>query len=117
MASTGVVFGGPSPEHDISILTGLQAARSLADSGTDVVCLYWTKTGEWLRVPVTSEAASFLEPTPPGAVPVDLAVPGGFSERKRLRSAPIEVDVVLNCCHGGPGEDGTLTGLLLLAGL
>jgi D-alanine-D-alanine ligase len=113
----GVVFGGPSPEHDISILTGLQAARALASDGVDVCCLYWKKNAEWLRVPVDAEAKDFLEPEPKGAVHVELRVPGGFVEPRRMRASAIELDSVLNCCHGGPGEDGTLTGLLALAGL
>ena len=117
MTAIGVVFGGPSPEHDISILTGLQAARALHDAGTEVACLYWTKTGQWRRVPPTTEAAAFLEPAIEGSVDVELTIPGGFVERKRLRASPVELEAVLNCCHGGPGEDGTLTGLLLLAGL
>jgi D-alanine-D-alanine ligase len=117
MTAIGVVFGGPSPEHDISILTGLQAARALHDDGAQVVCLYWTKTGQWRRVPPTTEAAAFLEPAIAGSADVELHVPGGFVEPKRLRAAPIDVGAVLNCCHGGPGEDGTLTGLLLAAGL
>jgi len=112
-----VVFGGPSPEHDISVLTGLQAGRALHEHGRDVCCLYWSKTGRWLRVPPDAEAASFLDPSIPGATEVDLSVPGGFTERRRMRSLPIEIEVVLNCCHGGPGEDGTLTGLLQLAGM
>ena len=57
MSGVGVTFGGPSAEHDISILTGLQAARSLAEAGAEVCCLYWTKTGRWKRVPLTAEAA------------------------------------------------------------
>ncbi len=117
MELVGVVFGGPSPEHDISILTGLQAARALVGAGVDVCCLYWTKTASWLRVPVEAEAKDFLDPQPAGAVEVELRVPGGFAERRRMRTTPIALDAVLNCCHGGPGEDGTLTGLLELAGL
>src|SRR5262249_53327313 len=113
----GVVFGGPSPEHDISILTGLQAARALAGDGADVCCLYWTKAATWLRMPVDAEAKDFLDHTPKGAVAVELRVPGGFVEPKRMRASGLELDVILNCCHGGPGEDGTLTGLLELAGL
>ncbi len=115
--SIGVVFGGPSPEHDISILTGLQAARALAAGGADVCCLYWTKTAAWLRVPVEAEARDFLDPVPKGAVEVELRVPGGFTEKRRVRASTLELEAVLNCCHGGPGEDGTLTGLLELAGL
>lgn len=117
MAPIGVVFGGPSPEHDISILTGLQAARALHDAGHEVCALYWTKTGEWRRVPATAEAEAFLQPEPAGAVPVELTVPGGFVERRKLRTAPVELSAVLNSCHGGPGEDGSLAGLLRLAGL
>ncbi len=117
MTAIGVVFGGPSPEHDISILTGLQAARALHDDGTEVVCIYWTKTGHWKRVPATTEAAAFLEPAIAGSADLSLQIPGGFVEPKRLRDTPVDLEVVLNCCHGGPGEDGTLAGLLLLAGL
>jgi len=113
----GVVFGGPSPEHDVSILTGLQAARALHDDGADVCCLYWTKTGEWCRVPPVTEAAAFLEPVVDGSTAVELALPGGFAERRRMRSAPLDIDAVLNCCHGGPGEDGSLSALLMLAGM
>src|SRR5262245_63378678 len=113
----GVVFGGPSPEHDISILTGLQASRALSDAGRDVACIYWTKAGDWLRVDAGLEAKAFLDPELKGT-PLELQVPGGFVERKRMRgAAELELDVVLNACHGGPGEDGALTGLLLLAGL
>jgi D-alanine-D-alanine ligase len=113
----GVLFGGPSPEHDISILTGLQAAHVLTDGGRDVACVYWTKAGEWLRVEPDLEAKAFLDPNLKGS-PLELQVPGGFVERKRMRgTAELALDVVVNVCHGGPGEDGTLTGLLTLAGL
>ncbi len=47
-----VIFGGPSPEHDVSILTGLQACRGLARDGAtaQVRALFWSKTGEWFEV-------------------------------------------------------------------
>lgn len=119
--TVGVAFGGPSPEHDISILTGLQAARLLADGGSDVVGLYWRKTGDWLAVPADAEARDFLDPEPARSRPVELVVAGperGFLERKRLgKAASLGVDVVVNCCHGGPGENGTLPGVLDVAGV
>jgi D-alanine-D-alanine ligase len=115
--TVGVVFGGPSPEHDISILSGLQVARILSEAGDSVVCLYWSKAGNWRKVPVGSEAPAFLEPEVEGSVEVELRVPGGFSESRKLRaSIPIELETVVNCCHGGAGEDGGLSAMLRLAG-
>jgi D-alanine-D-alanine ligase len=121
MGTIGVAFGGPSPEHDISILTGLQVARLLASGGSDVVGLYWRKTGDWLAVPPTAEARDFLDPEPKGSRAIELVVSGvdaGFVERKRLgKAAGLELDAVVNCCHGGPGENGTLVATLAMAGL
>ncbi len=45
------------------------------------------------------------------------ARPGGGFVRADRRRRPLPVDVVVNCCHGGPGEDGGLPALLDLAGL
>lgn len=120
----GVLFGGPSPEHDVSILTGLQAARALAAAPGVARCraLYWTKTGAFVEVPTDAEAKSFVGGPPSGAEPVELVLgpEGGFKVRRgglRPRSEPIALAAVLNCCHGGPGEDGTLQGALDLAGV
>lgn len=114
-----MVFGGPSPEHDVSILTGLQAARTLAGGGHDVAALYWTKAGDWHEVPVTTEAEGFLEGPPRGSRAIALRVggDGGFFSEGGLRRQPLDIEVVVNCCHGGPGEDGTLQGAFDLAGV
>ncbi|MCI0425869.1 MAG: hypothetical protein L0Z47_08470 [Actinobacteria bacterium] len=106
-----VLFGGPSDEHDISVLTGLQVARALGD--VDVV--FWSKTGVWYLVGADLEAADFAEGVPPKAREIDfVATPGqGFmAKRRSLRPSAVVI-----ACHGGPGEDGTLQGLLDLAGL
>lgn len=117
MSSVGVVFGGLSPEHDISILTGLQAARLLSSSGHEVVCIYWTRAGSWMRVPTLLEGNDFAGAEVSDAAPLALRVPDGFVERRRRKETSLDLDVVVNCCHGGPGEDGTLTALLQLAGI
>lgn len=121
----GVVYGGPSPEHDVSILTGLQAARALQGAGgiTQVRCLYWTKSGEFFEAPNGLEATDYLAGPPKGAAPLRLAVGagGGFVAfqpgKLRSKGEPLPLDAVLVCCHGGPGEDGTLQGVLDLCGI
>jgi D-alanine-D-alanine ligase len=115
-----VAFGGPSPEHDVSILTGLQAARELLAGGAEVTACYWTKTGDWYRLAAELEASEFLHGVPGGAERLRLFVGegGGFVVTGRLgRARPLELDAVVNCCHGGPGEDGSLQAVLDLAGL
>ncbi len=121
----GVIFGGPSPEHDVSILTGLQVLRKLPQvpGVASVSALYWTKHGQWFLVPPNLEARDFLQGNPPKAQPLSLQVgaDAGFALRKSGRfggkEGPLGVEIALNCCHGGPGEDGTLQGVLDLVGL
>ncbi len=117
----GVLFGGPSPEHDISILTGLLALRELERTHSDAVGLYWTKSGDFVALPPTVEATDFVDGVPAGATPLTFkpGPGGGFVEEGgrfgREKARPLEAVVVAT--HGGPGEDGTLQGLFDLAGL
>ena len=121
MPRPAVLFGGPSPEHDVSIILGLLATRALVEAGVEVEAIYWTKAGEFVGVDAGLEAHDFLEGVPRGARPLKLGSGsfegeggGGFGRKK---ATALEISAVLNCCHGGPGEDGTLQGALDLAGI
>ncbi|HUX05241.1 MAG TPA: hypothetical protein VMV53_10100 [Acidimicrobiales bacterium] len=117
----GVLFGGPTPEHDISILTGLQALRELQRAGRDAQGIYWTKTGDFYSVAGNVEAEAFVDGVPRSSSQVVLragdqggfvTVPGRLAKERR-----VELEVVVMATHGGPGEDGTLQGALDLAGV
>ena len=119
-----VIFGGPSPEHDVSILTGLLTCHELLAGRpkADVLGLYWSKNGAFFDVDPALEASAFIDGVPTSASPVTLAIgpDGGFSRRKgRLGSGreAVEMDAAVVCCHGSPGEDGSLQGALDLAGI
>src|SRR5271165_5794394 len=73
-ARVGVIYGGPAPEHDVSILTGLQAVRALvgAPGVVGVHSLYWSKSGDWYEVQGALEAAAFVEGVPAGAAQLRL---------------------------------------------
>ncbi len=116
-----VVFGGPSPEHDVSILTGLLTLRELSKTSRhEVSGIYWTRTGDFVTCPANLEAADFSQGSAKIKDGTDLrlvAQPGGgFLQKGALgRDKSLDIDVLLNCCHGGPGEDGSLQGVLDLA--
>ena len=125
--TVGVIFGGPSPEHDVSILTGLQAARVLLLAGHQVgsvEAIYWTKGERFVAVEPTLEAEAFVDGAPKGARELRfLAQPGGgfFAVKPGVlgggKERRLELNALINCCHGGPGEDGTLQSALDLAGI
>jgi D-alanine-D-alanine ligase len=110
MTLPAVLFGGPSPEHDISITTGLMAARTLRD----VHAIYWDKTGRFHLVDAGLEASDFADGTPRKSKPLQfVAEPGaGFLLKKKA----VDLSVIVLATHGGPGEDGTLQGMLDLVG-
>ena len=90
MTKIAVIFGGPSPEHEISVLTGLQAGRILFDAGKDVICIYWTKQGNWIQVDPKLEAQEFLKTDIPNSTRLELVIPEEFIERKKLKSKKTE---------------------------
>jgi D-alanine-D-alanine ligase len=111
VSQPAVIFGGPTPEHDISILTGLQAARALAQAGTAVDAIYWSKTNEFFAVDTALEAQDYADGVPKKSRPLILGTKGFDGKKAPAPSA------VVNCCHGGPGEDGSLQAALDLAGI
>ncbi len=118
--NVGVLFGGPTPEHDISILTGLLALHELERSDSDVVGIYWTKTGAFYSVAPDVEAEAFLDGLPKASSELSLRLgdQGGFFASTRLgKDRAIELEAVVLATHGGPGEDGTLQAALDLAGV
>ncbi len=119
MVTSGVIYGGPSPEHDVSILTGLQALRELRRTEFDALGIYWSKTGAFWNVAPDVEAEDFLDGLPKGSSALTLRTGddgGFFASGGRLgRDRRIDLDVVVLATHGGPGEDGTLQAALDLA--
>ncbi len=119
--TVGVLFGGPSPEHDISILTGLLALRELHRGRGEAVGIYWTKAGDFFQVASASEAEAFLEGVPKGSSELSLrlgAEGGFFAAGGRLsKERRLDLHVLIMATHGGPGEDGTIQAALDLAGI
>lgn len=105
-----LIFGGRSPESDISVITALTAAAALSETGYEVTPVYMYG-GDFY----TGGLGKVEEFTPfrPERHKKVLLYKGSFFElrRDRLRGK-WRPDVALVCCHGGEGEDGTLSALL-----
>lgn len=118
----GVIFGGRSVEHDVSIVTAHQAMSALAGRH-EVVPIYVTREGAWLWAPELFDLDVYKQERwaevgerayiPPVAGFGGLVVPGGRFKGERK----VSLDVVIPAIHGTFGEDGTLQGLLELAGI
>jgi D-alanine-D-alanine ligase len=123
--NVGVALGGVAPEHEVSIISALQAAAALDRNQYNPVPLYIAKDGTWytgkplLNVDRYADLDALLDeafpvalrPTPHGHVElVEHRESGAFG---RLTRPPrrIPVDVMLLGLHGGAGEDGGLQGL------
>ncbi len=110
----GVIFGGQSGEHEVSVVSAQSVISAVSDR-FDVVPLGVTKTGAWLS---PEEAARQLA-RDDEAYKKTLALPEaeGILARPATLAALREIDVAFPLIHGTFGEDGTLQGLLELAGV
>src|SRR5205823_93760 len=107
-----LLFGGQSAEHDVSRVTAVAVARALDPAKYDVVPVGITTDGRWLRA---GEAQRMLA-AGRDALPAAFAVEGDLVPVPSA-SAASDVDVVIPLLHGPYGEDGTVQGVLELAGL
>lgn len=120
----GVIFGGRSGEHEISIRSARSVIEAMDASKYEVVPIAITKTGNWLA---PSAAAKLLPKGTQrrlssrvlGNSKADVAIVGDPSRRGLARVGSSEkaerIDVVFPVLHGTFGEDGTIQGLLEMA--
>jgi len=121
-----VFLGGRSPEHDVSVVTGLQALQALDQSRFDAFVVYVTPQGDWLTGPGLADRRNYL-PDPQlrarlSEVTLDIAAGGAarLAARKSglfSRRGPVEFDVALLAFHGLGGEDGQFQGLFEAANI
>jgi D-alanine-D-alanine ligase len=140
----GILFGGRSGEHEVSLLSAASVLKAIDKNKFDVLPIGITKEGRWLT---SSEAERLLEGKPieearhlragdpeatPGAAVLAkgeaVVVPPEPIHREKgmlpFQTAPlarratdraINVDIIFPVLHGTFGEDGTIQGLLELA--
>lgn len=127
MKTVAVVFGGKSTEHDVSIVTAISAIIKPLEltRNYNVEAIYVAKNGAWywddklkdITLFSSGKIEEFLRTNKPISVQFDgglsLVKTTGLTGRKLSKS----IDVVFPATHGTYGEDGSLMGLLRMAGV
>ncbi|MFC2023332.1 D-alanine--D-alanine ligase family protein [Chloroflexota bacterium] len=121
----GLIFGGRSGEHEVSLSSALGIMQAIDQEKYEIVPIGITKDGHWLAsgdpmkalssgIPAESRRAALLaEPSPQGLMHLEER-----KEEEALKAVTVsQLDVVFPILHGPFGEDGTVQGLLELAGL
>jgi D-alanine-D-alanine ligase len=110
----GVLFGGRSGEHEVSVVSA-QHVMAAARDRFQVVPIGITKGGAWLT-PAETEAI-LARPEEPYRKAMSACQGHGLLARPQTLEVLSQVDVVFPVLHGPYGEDGTIQGLLELAGV
>ena len=123
MKRVGVIFGGISCEHDVSIITGLQLIENIDKSKYEVIPIYIHSDGEWyIGNQLLNHSIYKNFDDKKNSIKKGVILPNKpelMIEGSGLFSKPtyIKLDVVIPAMHGMNGEDGTLQGLLELSGI
>ncbi|EID12483.1 D-alanine--D-alanine ligase family protein [Mycolicibacterium phlei] len=122
-----VVYGGRSSEHAISCVSAGSILRNLDPERFEVVAVGITPEGAWMLTDATPETLAITDgqlPEVTRSSGTELALPADPARRGQLLSLGQDtgtllasVDVVFPVLHGPYGEDGTIQGLLELAGV
>lgn len=126
--NVAVFFGGRSVEHEISVLSALQAINAMDTEKYNIVPIYITKQGRWFTGPALLDIKNYkdLKSIEQKATEVymrpvygdfnlyEIKAGGLFSKGQRIVS---ELHVAIPVLHGTNGEDGIFEGLLETIGL
>jgi D-alanine-D-alanine ligase len=116
----GVIFGGRSVEHEVSLLSAKSIIRNIDRGKYDVFPVFIEKSGTWRRASVSSgpdkdgleiHGGSLLSPSLNPGNPVFYEISG------RELVSEHTVDVVFPVLHGTYGEDGTVQGMFEFMGI
>ncbi|MEO8393086.1 MAG: D-alanine--D-alanine ligase family protein [Chloroflexota bacterium] len=124
-ATVGVIFGGRSVEHDVSVVTGHQIMQAFDPERYEVVPIYIDREGTWYTGDPLLDIKNFQNEVVSlaGVLPTLLSssvqhhgliinpTPTGLFAKAQVK----RLDVVFPAIHGSHGEDGTLQGLFELA--
>lgn len=119
--TVAVVFGSISSEHEVSLISAASVLRNIPRNQYHVLMLGITKDGRWYEYTGDVELIEQNKWLESGCItPAILSPDRGVGGIQRITPNGVEnipVDVVFPVLHGEHGEDGTIQGLLEMAGI
>ena len=117
----GLIYGGRSGEHEISLISAAAIARGISKEN-NIVLIGITKNGKWYlqdksefdRICKDKNAALTISEDPAKLVNI---IPGAKKDSFVVAGKSLELDLVFPALHGTYGEDGTIQGLFEMADL
>jgi len=119
----GVLFGGASVEHEISIITAIQAMNSIDTRKYEIIPIYIAKDGTWYSGNMLKEMEIYVDMDLLKRYAKEVVLyrrDNKFvlqSKRGLFRKDIAELDICLPIMHGTSGEDGNLQGYLETVGI
>jgi D-alanine-D-alanine ligase len=117
----GLLFGGRSAEHDVSVMSARNVFRALDPARYDTVPIGVTRAGAWLLTSLVDGAFPAAVPESGPGVALVPAGAGRLAIMSETHGAAPDlsraVDVVFPVLHGPFGEDGTVQGAAEIAGV
>lgn len=115
----GVLFGGRSCEHAVSLMSARSVMAAMDRERFEVVPIGITQDGQWVRLPDPDALPDRPLLTEDGAAVTLLPSPGdrGLRPLVPVPASIAQLDVIFPLIHGTYGEDGTVQGLFELAGI
>ena len=111
--SVAVMFGGRSPEHEVSIVTAFQAWEWIDPKKYNCYLIYLDRDNHAYLCPLPKKKdyRRFIKNVVTQDRRVEF-IQGGFRAKRKLLKKKIDLDIAFLCMHGNFGEDGSLQGML-----
>lgn len=118
----GVIFGGPTVEHEVSVISAVQAMESLNKEKYDIYPIYVDKQRNWYTGKMLQDIDIYrdFDTLKRYAKKVVLYNKDGrfvLQSTKGLKRIVTDIDIILPIVHGNNMEDGTLQGYLEMTGV
>ncbi len=122
MIKVGVIFGGETVEHEVSIISAVQAMNKLDNEKYEIIPIYITKEGEWYTGSALREIDIYKDMEVLKRYTKNVVLykkDDRFVLQKKgfLKSIVNDIDVMLPVVHGTNVEDGVLQGYLKTIGI